>query len=526
MWRFVPSLRALFVINATATVLALFVAICLALWGFSTIRYQHERAAQSYEQLALATDLKAGIGAFLIAELDRIMDPKKPDTTADEAQKINQTIAQLTQRIDEEIIFLDDEKEKAKERAEYQTVRSIELLFARVQRLIREEHMRTPSPENAMRTFIGDDILADYQHIDRLTDKVVAEERLEVGEVIDTIRSLSRHLLLFCVLIIVLTTLLAFGAATATYRALVSPLAKLSAGSAALAEGNLKHHISIANPPELADLGQRFNDMARRISAQQTLLTTANRELEKTIAERTRQLAEKADQLSKIDHSRRLFFAKVGHELRTPLTVLLGEADVALRQKDENPARYREALTHIAANGEFLKRRISDLTGLARSEDGKITLENQPFCLESIFEEIVETANAFARSSDVTLTMTMSEGTFPIHGDQTWLRQAVLALIDNAVKFSPKNSIVDIRLNRHETSAIIEIADQGSGVPSTDLPNLFNPYYQSTQGRRRGGSGLGLAVARWVTEHHQGRIIAENIDPKGFCVRMEFPLAS
>ncbi len=525
MRHFVPSLRALLTLNALIAVLALLTAACLALWGVYTFSNYHKRASHSYEQLALAMSLETNIGFFLITEIKQFVDPANPSAEVTEIQKIEQNLSALIQTIDEEINFLDGERQKAEEQAEYQTVHVIDSLFQKIRRTMRKERLRAEVSDRAevVHDVINNIVSVDYRRLSEIVHRLVAEERLEVKESVENIRLLGWNILFFSISAIILTMVFALGGAMATYNVLMRPVAQLSKGSQALAQGDLDHRITIARPPEFAELADRFNNMAQRISFQKTQLADINQGLEKIVAERTQELAEKINQLAKIDDSRRLFFAKIGHELRTPLTVLLGEADVALRRLDSDPAFYRQALTHIAANGEFLKRRISDLIGLARSEDGRIVLENRPMDLETVVDDAVQVVQSFAHSSGVVLQTSLPEQPVVLQGDQSWLRQSMLTLIDNAVKFSPKDGVVEIRLERHQTAAIIDVIDQGFGVPDTDLHNVFDPYYQSANGRGS-GSGLGLAVAHWVAKHHQGWIKAENLTPRGFRIRMELPL--
>jgi signal transduction histidine kinase len=101
-------------------------------------------------------------------------------------------------------------------------------------------------------------------------------------------------------------------------------------------------------------------------------------------------------------------------------------------------------------------------------------------------------------------------------GDARWLQQALVAVLDNAIKFSPAGGTVSLRVTM-DGGAAIAIRDEGSGIAAAELPRIFDAYYQTEAGRERGGTGLGLALARWVIERHGGSIRAEN-EPKGGCV--------
>lgn len=288
----------------------------------------------------------------------------------------------------------------------------------------------------------------------------------------------------------------------------------------------LFRRLDVSRPVEIADLARQCNAMAARLAEQQERLTRANEALEDTVRERTRQLEESGERLRAIDASRRLFFGKISHELRTPVTVLIGEAEVALRSREDAADSYRTALEHILATGGYLRRRLGDLIGLARSEDGRVQIERQPLSLRDCLRDAVTVAEAYARSSSVVLEAEAGSAVAAILGDASWIRQATLALIDNAVKFSPPDGRVTARVVSDREHHVIEIADQGPGISTDLLPAIFDPYHQTADGRERGGAGLGLAVARWVAEQHGGGISARNAADGGLVVRMAFPAGS
>jgi two-component system sensor histidine kinase BaeS len=241
---------------------------------------------------------------------------------------------------------------------------------------------------------------------------------------------------------------------------------------------------------------------------------------------RTTELETSNRRLAEVDRTRRLFFSKVSHELRTPVTVMRGEADVALRDGRADNASLREALEHIAANGGFLQRRLDDLLGLARSEDGRISLAPAPIDLADVVRAAGDTALPFARSSDVALRVSIDTASVPISGDAGWLTQSLLAIIDNAIKFAGAEGDIAVTLQRHAHRARIEISDSGEGALPADLKRLFDPYFQTEAGRRRGGTGLGLSLARWIVEQHGGLIAAANAPGRGLVISIELPIAA
>jgi two-component system sensor histidine kinase BaeS len=185
----------------------------------------------------------------------------------------------------------------------------------------------------------------------------------------------------------------------------------------------------------------------------------------------------------------------------------------------------REALGHVVANADFLGHRIEELLGLSSAEDGRLRLDRAPIDLVALVVATGATAATYADSSDVRLALDTQEAPMRVLGDARWLGQALLAVLDNGVKFSPSGGTLSMRVRRAAGQAAIEIVDQGAGVMPAELPRIFDAYYQSGEGRMRGGTGLGLALARWVVEQHGGVIRAAN-DPAGGCrIAISLPLA-
>lgn len=248
-------------------------------------------------------------------------------------------------------------------------------------------------------------------------------------------------------------------------------------------------------------------------------LIAANRRLASEVAARTEKLAA-------IDRSRRLFFAKASHEMRTPVTVMRGEAEVALADPAADTAALREALGHVVANAEFLEHRIAELLALARADDGQLQLEDGPVDLVALVSAAGDAARGYARSAEVVIAIEAPEGALVTDGDARWLRQAVLAVVDNAVKFSPIGGTVTLKLARAADAAWLRIVDRGIGVAEQALPRVFDAYYQAEEGRSRGGTGLGLALARWVVERHGGTIQADATEGGGCTIAIRLPVAA
>lgn len=257
------------------------------------------------------------------------------------------------------------------------------------------------------------------------------------------------------------------------------------------------------------------------------LLWRSNRTLGALVEARTARIAA-------VDASRRLFFAKASHELRTPVAGLRSAAEVALEAAGDDTTMLREALHQAVAGATFLSHRIDELLGLAGADEGQLVLAQARFDLAQCVGEALAEAKAYARSVEVELALVLPDDAasgLPMTGDARWLRQALLAVIENGLKFAPMHSVLVVGVERiGDARVAVCVTDRGPGIVAADLPRIFDAYYQAQAGRERGGSGLGLALARWVVEQHGGQVRAANVarDEQGgggCVVRFDLPLS-
>lgn len=523
------SLRATITAGVSLGLLALVASTGIVLWGLDAARESVARARHSYEQLALVSRMEANFGRLLVFEIQHMVEPGTRDRTSQKAMNdIDSALNRLILDIRTEAKSLRDEHERELELKEIQNAYALRALYKNMLNGINRERetMRAHVSGEPTRKFINNVVGVDYAHLNRIVQSVITDERSEVRAAISRLDKLNATLVIAVAVVLAASTLLAAGGALTVYRKVTAPLDALTRGAEALAKGDNSHRIEANGPIEFVALSNTFNNMARKIQAHHEELIRTNETLEDAVKKRTNELREKAEQLAEVDKNRRLFFAKVSHELRTPLTVLLADAELALKNMSADTTALQSALAHIFAQGEFLKRRISDLINLARSEDGKLVLDKTTFALDILLNEIASDAEAYARSNDVELKILLPPKTVYFTGDKSWLRQGLLSIIDNAIKFSPLNGDVHIALTCRNTLIEISVEDEGPGAPAEELPRLFDPYYQVSNESKRGGTGLGLAVGRWVAEQHNGLIFAQNADAGGLRIRVELPVES
>lgn len=506
------SIKQLFILATVAISGLLAASAALSLYVFTTAEGQLERALYSYEQLAIATGLETDAARAMLFTNRERGQPGDAEFSSFDRQNVAQSIDALIEEVREEIGSLGDPDDQAEEAQEFVAAFSIREDYRRLFRLLDRESPGASTP--------SDEAFRQYATLDERLGFVVGDERMEVASAIASVAAFRQRLEAYSLAATAIIVFAIIAAATLTYRFLMRPLRILESGSAELAEGNISHRISALGPPEMRRLASSLNEMAERLEVQQGELRDSNERLEVLVAERTAELADKADRLQRIDKSRRLFFAKVGHELKTPLSVLLGETEVVLGAPVAEEADYREALTHIRAQGDQLQRRMADLLTLARSDDGRLQMQRETVDLVELCRETLEATRGFAHVNEVGLLLQAGVTELRAAVDPDRLRQALSALIDNAIKFSPAGADVEIRLGSSATGVTLGVADRGPGVPDDDLPRLTEAYYQGADSQSRAGTGLGLTVAQWIAEHHGGRVTAMPREGGGLIVEL------
>lgn len=228
-------------------------------------------------------------------------------------------------------------------------------------------------------------------------------------------------------------------------------------------------------------------------------------------------------QLTHALHLKNEFIADASHELRTPLTVLRANAEVALDL--DHTCVHTEFLEEIVQESKRMTRLVEDLLFLARSDSDSVPLELELVEIMPFLNELGERAAVLAHERKATFnTKLTARGLVRI--DPTRIEQVVLILVDNAAKYSSSAKPIILRSATQNAELIVEVADQGSGIPEADLPLIFERFYRvdKARARKQGGFGLGLSIARRIIEAHGGRIEAESTLNVGTVMRCYLPL--
>lgn len=206
----------------------------------------------------------------------------------------------------------------------------------------------------------------------------------------------------------------------------------------------------------------------------------------------------------------RRFTSDASHELRTPLAAMRSVGEVALR-RDCTPEQYRDVIGSMLEEANSLTRLVDSLLRIARADAGDIRLRPATFTATALVEECTALLEVLVEENGQMLRVeAAADGV--IEGDWLLLRQALVNVLHNAVKYTPRGGLIVIRVEATGDSVMLSVQDSGPGIPQEQLARVFDRFYRVEEGRSRsvGGAGLGLAIARWTIEMHGGTISAES----------------
>ena len=231
------------------------------------------------------------------------------------------------------------------------------------------------------------------------------------------------------------------------------------------------------------------------------------------------------DRIEQSQNRTRSFIADAAHELKTPVAIVRTEAELSL-SADRSLEESREALAAIVAESERLSRLVSDLTLLAEGETLEHPLERRLVDLTELVHEVARSLRALAAGRNTTLDVEAPAG-LEYRGDERLLRQVLVNLVENAIKFSRSPARIGIVAHRENGRVEIRVLDEASTLSAEDRERVFERFYRSRDGSDDGGSGsgLGLAIARWAVGLHGGTIRIEPRASSGNAFIAELPLA-
>jgi signal transduction histidine kinase len=218
----------------------------------------------------------------------------------------------------------------------------------------------------------------------------------------------------------------------------------------------------------------------------------------------------------------RRFMADAAHELRTPITILRTRAEIALQQPRE-AANYVSALRGVEVEARRLGTIVDSLLVLARADAGERQIEKERIFLDDLAIDAAGTARVVARQKTVEVTVDEFEEA-PVEGDAALIRQLIMIVLDNAVKFTDAGGQVHVRVSMHEGAPTFAVEDTGIGIEQQDLSRVFQRFFRGETARSRTeGAGLGLSIASWIAREHGAEISLTSEPGKGTKVVVRFP---
>ncbi|MEA5467253.1 ATP-binding protein [Spirulina sp. 06S082] len=309
-----------------------------------------------------------------------------------------------------------------------------------------------------------------------------------------------------------------------TSRWITRPILELQEASEAISKGELNRNVEVGGIDELEKLGRSFNQMAAQLKSSFT-------ELEDRVAERTVELQQAKEIAEEADRAKSDFFASMSHELRTPLNGILGYAQILARTQLPTK-KQRDGVNIIHQCGTHLLGLINDVLDLSKIEARKLELVPKPLHLPSLLQSVVEMCKVRAEAKGLEFiyqgSSRLPEG---VSADEKRLRQVLLNLLGNAIKFTDRGSVtlsVDVvDLSETKATLLFQARDTGVGIAKEDIAKLFEAFEQVGDVQKQGeGTGLGLAISQRIVSFMGGEIEVKSELGRGseFFFTLELPL--
>ena len=303
-------------------------------------------------------------------------------------------------------------------------------------------------------------------------------------------------------LVLLIVTLLAFS----VWRYLFAPLTQLRSAISAISAGDLQARVDIRTNDEIEELGQGFNQMAGHL---QGLLQS----LEEKVNERTQELDRANQELLQANQLKTQFLANMSHELRTPLNAILGFSEL-LADEIVGPLNEDQhySVDDILESGRHLLGLINNLLDLSKIEAGRLELHKEPLDLAELAEGVVRGLTPLAAKKEQSLTVQAQEGLPVVLADPGKLKQILINLINNAIKFTGERGEIRVEISPVAAGLRLAVRDNGVGISPQDLERVFEEFHQAdgSYTRQQEGTGLGLALTRKLLVLHGSQIQVES----------------
>lgn len=277
---------------------------------------------------------------------------------------------------------------------------------------------------------------------------------------------------------------------------ITQPLIKIKQMSQQIAKGNYQVQLPVKGSDEITDLTIAINSMA--------------------------------SELHRYETSRNEFLSNISHELRTPLMYIKGYADLLSQDRIEDPQERKKYLTIISEETLRVQHLVKDLFALTKYRDGKISLNKEKIDLVAFVKELMKRTQYQMEKKQLQCQLSSNQERIHAMIDRERMAQVFMNLLENARNYSVEGGTISIRLSTKDSGIMIEIEDNGIGIPEEDLPLIWERFYRVEKSRCRnyGGTGLGLPIAKEIVELHGGHIDAKSIEGEGTVFKIHLPALS
>ncbi len=314
--------------------------------------------------------------------------------------------------------------------------------------------------------------------------------------------------------------------AQVTARSLNHPLRIFTDAAHKIEQGDLSTRVDMSSrKDEFSYLAQTFNAMIRQIQDATEELRETNESLEQKVASRTEDLKIKTAEAERANRAKSEFLANMSHELRTPLNAILGYAQILFRDGALHPFQ-RDAIGTIIKSSDHMLMLINEILDLSKIDAGRMELFPIDFNLRKTIEEMKDLFQPECEEKRLALCIQFEDNgrSVLVHGDQGKLRQVLINLIGNAVKFTARGSVT-VRVHKGEADQVsFEVIDTGPGIPASMHQLIFEPFQQGPTAGAAGGTGLGLAIARKQIGVMGGELLLESPPEGGARFHFTIPL--
>ena len=280
-------------------------------------------------------------------------------------------------------------------------------------------------------------------------------------------------------------------------RRFVNPLNKMMDAATKMAQGDYSAKTCVAQQDEIGVLAAQIDKLADKLDEAQ-------------------------QERSRFDQMRQDFFSDISHELRTPISVVKGNVELLREGMISDPAQIQQCYDQLDADTHHLQRLVGDMLELCRLQNAQFHIEMEIVNLADVIMDSVRTMRRKADERQIAIRMDQMQP-FAVMGDYGRLRQLMIILLDNAVKFSPEGAAVHVEIRQEKDTCEVAVADHGCGIEPEALEHIFDRYFHRPSNTNRGGTGLGLPIAQEIALRHGLEISCRSTPGEGARFRIAFP---